>query len=227
VQQRITTDRAARGQGSRRAPPRLCCLALNSSPANLRAVACVAASPGKRSVFRETRTLRAELRRCDNVSGRFVRHGACASGATPDRMCSSVRLVANSCSEEPDAGNSHVRVRGSSPGVTPGSDPEADELATSNTAFVLVGAQTCARTTGFRNVILDEVRRRLAHSTPQAGRTEPAALAAERHEVLLDARVALHASETAAEQSAVEVAVNSLRTNCGSAAPSKPAATAA
>lgn len=54
---------------------------------------------------------------------------------------------------------------------------------------------------------LDEIRGGLTHATPEAGRAEATAFAAERHEVLLDARVALHAREAAAEQSAVEVSV--------------------
>jgi len=58
-----------------------------------------------------------------------------------------------------------------------------------------------------REHVLEKVCRRLAHSTPQAGWAEAAAFTRERDQMLLGARITLHPREAAAEQSAVEVAL--------------------
>jgi hypothetical protein len=78
-----------------------------------------------------------------------------------------------------------------------------------------------------RQDVFDEVCGGLTHPSAQAGRAEAATLAAERHEVRLDAGGALHAREAAAEQAAVEYPSNSRLTKGGSATPSKLSATAA
>lgn len=54
--------------------------------------------------------------------------------------------------------------------------------------------------------MLDEIGGRLRHAAAQARRTEAAALAAESHQVLHVACVALHPREAAAQQATIEVA---------------------
>ena len=78
-----------------------------------------------------------------------------------------------------------------------------------------------------REHVLEEVCRRLAHSTPQAGWAEAAAFTRESDQMLLGARITLHPREAAAEQAAIEVAVELAPHERGKAALSKPAATAA
>ena len=60
-----------------------------------------------------------------------------------------------------------------------------------------------------------------------ARRAEPSTLAAERHQAPLAAPLAFEVREPSAEQAAVQIPSSSFLTNDGSAAPSKPASTAA
>lgn len=67
-----------------------------------------------------------------------------------------------------------------------------------------------AKRDGERQDVLDEMRRGRRHLPPKARRTEPAALAAERHQPRLLAAITPKAPEATAEQPAVEIALELL-----------------